>query len=72
MKIKPLNVTGNLTIPAHTLVGDLSLKNVSFAYATRPEQNVISNLNLDIKNGETVALCGPSGSGMFCSNNFYI
>ncbi|MBS9777973.1 MAG: lipid A export permease/ATP-binding protein MsbA [Gammaproteobacteria bacterium] len=40
--------------------GDLTFKNVSFAYGDEP---VLSNFNLSIHAGETVALVGASGSG---------
>lgn len=63
--MKPSNVGGNIKIAAHSFFGDLFLENVSFAYDTRPEHNVISNFSLKISNGETIALCGPSGSGNF-------
>jgi len=43
--------------------GNLEFKNVTFAYPSRPEINVLNNFSLEIKSGETVALVGPSGSG---------
>lgn len=39
---------------------DISLKNVHFAYQ---ETEVLHGINLDIKEGEFIALVGPSGSG---------
>lgn len=41
--------------------GDIVYDNVSFAY--NEGKNVLSNLNLKVKSGETLALVGPSGSG---------
>ncbi|KAF1785308.1 P-loop containing nucleoside triphosphate hydrolase [Phytophthora cactorum] len=41
----------------------LSFKNVSFRYPTRPEITVLKNYNLTIEAGQTVAFCGPSGGG---------
>jgi len=41
----------------------LSLQNVSFAYPSRPSYNALDSINLDIKEGESLALVGPSGSG---------
>lgn len=38
----------------------IEFKNVSFAYETEP---VLSNLNLTIEKGKTIALVGPSGGG---------
>lgn len=41
----------------------LTLTNVSFSYPSRPETNALSDVNLAVKRGETVALVGPSGAG---------
>lgn len=41
----------------------LTLNNVSFSYPSRPETNALSDVNLAVKRGETVALVGPSGAG---------
>lgn len=45
------------------LQGHVELKNVFFAYPTRPNQMIFKGLNLKIDAGKTVALVGPSGSG---------
>ncbi|MEC8428057.1 MAG: ATP-binding cassette domain-containing protein, partial [Pseudomonadota bacterium] len=42
--------------------GDIAIRNLSFAYNSE-DGNVLHNLNLDIKAGETIALVGGSGSG---------
>jgi ATP-binding cassette subfamily B (MDR/TAP) protein 1 len=36
---------------------------VNFNYPSRPDVQVMKNLNLVIKGGKTTALVGPSGSG---------
>ena len=41
--------------------GDITLKNVSYGYDS--EQEVLHNVNLSVKKGETFALVGPSGGG---------
>lgn len=41
----------------------VSFQNVSFHYPSRPDSPAISQLNLDIKPGERIALVGPSGAG---------
>ena len=41
--------------------GAIEFKNVTFAY--NPNQPVLNNINLEIKQGETVALVGPTGCG---------
>jgi ATP-binding cassette, subfamily B (MDR/TAP), member 1 len=41
----------------------LSFKNVRFAYPTRPYKDVLDGFSLDLREGQTVALVGPSGGG---------
>ncbi|MBA3541738.1 MAG: ATP-binding cassette domain-containing protein [Deltaproteobacteria bacterium] len=43
--------------------GAITFEGVSFAYPTRRAQPVLTNVELDIKPGETIALVGPSGAG---------
>jgi ATP-binding cassette subfamily B protein len=43
------------------LRGDIQYENVSFAY--EENRNVLENINLSIRAGETVAFVGPSGAG---------
>ena len=42
---------------------DIVFENVDFAYPSRPDLAVLKNLSFSIKNGEQVALVGPSGAG---------
>ena len=48
------------------LAGEITFEKVSFGY---DEEDILSNVNLKIEAGKTVALVGPSGSGKttFCS-----
>lgn len=43
--------------------GELSFNDVTFAYPSRPTENILGGFNLDVKGGETVAIVGPSGAG---------
>ena len=43
--------------------GNIEFEDVSFRYPTRLEVDVYNGLNLKVKAGTTVALCGPSGGG---------
>jgi ATP-binding cassette subfamily B protein len=43
--------------------GTVSFRNVSFAYPESSGRPVISNLSLDIKSGENIAILGATGSG---------
>jgi len=43
--------------------GEIEMRDVSFAYPTRPDAVVLRNFNLTAKAGQRIALVGPSGSG---------
>ena len=52
---------GGETLPE--VRGEISLRDVRFAYAARPDVTVLERLNLTVPAGKTVALVGESGSG---------
>lgn len=41
--------------------GNIRLENVSFAYPSRPGVPVLSNVDIEIESGTSVAIVGPSG-----------
>ncbi|KAG9261464.1 ATP-binding cassette sub-family B member 9 [Astyanax mexicanus] len=43
--------------------GLVEFKNVTFAYPTRPETEILKNVSFSVRPGEVTALVGPSGSG---------
>lgn len=43
--------------------GIISFKDVIFHYPSRPDRAALQGINLEVKEGETVALVGPSGAG---------
>ena len=45
------------------IFGNISYENVTFSYPTRPDIQVLNNLNLKIEAGKKVALVGSSGAG---------
>ncbi len=47
--------------PLPMIRGDVNLSHVRFGYV--PEKTVIQDLNLDVKEGQTVAIVGPTGAG---------
>lgn len=49
-----------ITIP---VIGNLTIKKVSFAYPSRPDLEILSDINLEVPAGKTIALVGPSGAG---------
>lgn len=51
-------------LPPRTANGAaLALRDVSFYYPSRPQTAALSNLSINIRPGETVAVVGPSGAG---------
>ncbi|MBB1385586.1 peptidase domain-containing ABC transporter [Pseudoalteromonas sp. SG45-5] len=49
-------------VKQHKIEGNIEVKNLCFAYSDAAP-NVLNNLNLTIKAGESVAITGPSGCG---------
>ncbi|KAG0069078.1 Multidrug resistance protein 1 [Linnemannia elongata] len=45
------------------LQGHIVVKNVNFAYPSRPNVPILKQMNIEVKPGQTVALVGHSGSG---------
>ncbi|XP_071063119.1 bile salt export pump [Pseudochaenichthys georgianus] len=43
--------------------GDIEFHNVTFSYPSRPEVEILNDLSMQVKAGETTAFVGPSGSG---------
>jgi ATP-binding cassette, subfamily B, bacterial len=53
------------TPPAHSsqLRAKIQYKNVAFAYPSRPDMEVLRNINFEVKSGEKIGLVGYSGAG---------
>lgn len=49
--------------PQFTLHGSIRFQEVSFHYPSRPEMEVLSNINIKISPDTLIALVGPSGAG---------
>jgi len=62
MNIEPDIVDKEDAIDLVDIEGQIQFKDVSFSY-TNGEDRVLSNLNLNIQAGKTVAIVGPSGAG---------
>jgi ABC-type multidrug transport system fused ATPase/permease subunit len=54
---------GNKITDDEILKGQIVFNNVSFRYPTRPDDGVLSNINLTISEKQMVALVGMSGAG---------
>ena len=61
--IPPFRKDNERKISAVNIKGKIELKNVYFAYPTRPENVILKNISLTIMPGQNVALVGSSGSG---------
>lgn len=61
MKVKPSIVDKEDAVTLKEIKGKIEFKNVAFKYSE--EKFVLSNINLIINSGETMALVGPSGGG---------
>lgn len=46
-----------------TLEGQVEFNNVTFAYPSRPEMDVLKNVSFSLRPGQVTALVGPSGGG---------
>ena len=62
MEIEPEITDKRNALTLKNVKGEISFKDVSFRYS-EGNQDVISNLNLTVKQGESIALVGPSGGG---------
>ncbi len=62
MNIEPSIKDSENAIELEDVKGDIEFKDVSFSY-TNGENRVLSNLNLSIEAGKTIAIVGPSGGG---------
>ena len=63
-----MDSVNTITSPEHPrspaeLQGALSFNNATFAYEDAPDKPILSDVSLDIKPGETMALVGITGSG---------
>uniref|UniRef100_A0A8C4TLE6 ABC-type oligopeptide transporter ABCB9 n=1 Tax=Erpetoichthys calabaricus TaxID=27687 RepID=A0A8C4TLE6_ERPCA len=71
---KPL-MTREGTMAPDTFKGHVEFKNVSFAFPTRPNSQVLKNVTFALRPGEVTALVGPSGSGksscVYLMEHFY-
>lgn len=64
--VEVLEEESSITSPAGGITevkdGSISFKNVDFAYSTGTGEPVLSDINLDIKSGETIGIIGGTGS----------
>jgi len=67
--VELLNAEDTVADPAQPVpapanaTGQITFKDVSFRYPTRPDASALDHVDLTIQPGETVAIVGPSGAG---------
>jgi ATP-binding cassette subfamily B protein len=67
--IEILETEPEIRAPEHPILlpapsrGAVSIENVTFRYPARPEVLALSDVSLDVRPGEAIALVGPSGAG---------
>ncbi len=58
------NISEKHTLEPEELIhGEITLRQLSFAYPSRKEQPVLKNIDLTINSNQTLAVVGPSGAG---------
>ena len=64
LAVRPGIVAPNHPLPLPSPArGEIQFDHVSFAYPTRPDADVLKDISLHIRPGETIAIVGPSGGG---------
>lgn len=66
--VEILDSEADIEAPANPLAlpeprGEVSFRDVSFSFPSRPNERALDKVTLTVKPGETVALVGPSGAG---------
>lgn len=46
-----------------TVKGDIAFENVTFAYDDAPDESILQDFSLHVRQGETIAFVGPTGGG---------
>ena len=54
------------------LNGNIQISNISFCYPSRPNDIVLNNISIDIKEGKKIAIVGMSGSGKTTLTNLLL
>ncbi|XP_062841412.1 antigen peptide transporter 1 [Trichomycterus rosablanca] len=57
------NVPPDGTLAPENLKGHLRFSNVAFNYPSRPEENILKGVSLELKPGKIIALVGPADAG---------
>lgn len=58
-----ISQNGNIYNKTNAVDQGVSFRGINFAYPTRADHSVLQDFNLDVLQGQTIALVGASGSG---------
>lgn len=59
----PENINSTPNPVTEKITGNVSFHNVSFSYPSRPEIEVLKDVNFEVNFGQKIAIVGPSGAG---------
>ena len=59
----PENINSTPNPITEKITGNVSFHNVSFSYPSRPEIEVLKDVNFEVNFGQKIAIVGPSGAG---------
>ena len=59
----PEKISSNQQLIKEKIKGNVTFKNVSFSYPSRPEIQVLKDVNFTANYGQKIAIVGPSGAG---------
>lgn len=59
----PENISSTPNPVTEKITGNVSFHNVSFSYPSRPEIEVLKDVNFEVNFGQKIAIVGPSGAG---------
>ena len=63
MDMEPLVKDGQKAVDLPEIRGDVEFEHVSFAYPDEPDVDILHDVSFKAKQGETIALVGPTGAG---------
>lgn len=61
LDVKPQIIEKDGSIELPSLISSIKYENISFNYGNK--ENILQNINFDVKTGQMIALVGPSGAG---------
>lgn len=60
---EPVSINNDPLFDQYKLSGEVTLKHVAFRYPSRPEVEVLKDVNIHAERGQQIAIVGPSGAG---------